>query len=85
MLWLQHCGPLHNFKALCTRAGSIHCKTRGQFGDQLSGHLSVISCLKNGSTGGTPSKVSDRVLVHITEHSPQFKKWLSVSHMKGTS
>ena len=85
MLWLGRCVLLHNCKALCTRAGIIECKTRGQFGDKRSGHLSHISSLKNGSTGGTPFKVRDRVSVHITEHSPQFKKWLSVSHLKGTS
>ena len=84
MLWTQHCVLLHNCKALCTRAGIIDCKTRGQFGDQRSGHLSYIYGLKNGSTGGTCFMVGDMVSVHITEDSPQFKNWLSGSHFKGT-
>ena len=85
MLWPRHCVLVHNCKALCTRAEIIGGKTRGQFGDQRSGHLSNISGLKNGPTGGMPFMVRDRVSVHITEHSPQFKNWLSGSYLKGTS
>ena len=85
MLSPRHCVLLRNCKALCTRAGIIDCKTWGQFGDQRSGHLSHISRFGNISTSGNPFMVRDRLSVHITEHLPQFKNWLSGSHLKGTS